>query len=169
MLDIGWSEMAIIAVIALFVIGPRELPKVLRTLGRYAGKIKAVAREFQDSIDEAVRESEIGEVKKQIEAAGRTDFTKKIADTVDPERKIGKAMDFTEITRSAKSSGETKSDDASAGGDKETPAATSNGASGAQQADTDTAAPKTQDKPAASAEPASQPASAEATSDKAGA
>ena len=44
MLDVGWSEMAIVAVVALFVIGPKELPRALRTVGRYAGKIKAVAR-----------------------------------------------------------------------------------------------------------------------------
>ncbi len=97
MLDIGWSEMAIIAVIALFVIGPRELPRMLRTVGRYAGKIRGMAREFQDGIDEAVREAELDEVKKQIESAQRIDVKKSIEDAVDPERKIGKAMDFSNL------------------------------------------------------------------------
>ena len=58
MLDLGWSEMAIIATVALFVIGPKDLPKALRTAGRYGGKVKALAREFQSSIDEAVKEAE---------------------------------------------------------------------------------------------------------------
>ncbi len=94
MLDIGWSEMAIVAVIALFVIGPRELPRLLRTVGRYAAKVRGMAREFQDGIDEAVREAELDEVRKQIESAGRVDVGKAIEDAVDPERSIGKAMDF---------------------------------------------------------------------------
>ena len=161
MLDIGWSEMAIIAVVALFVIGPRELPKVLRTLGRYAGKIKAVAREFQDSIDEAVRESEIGEVKKQIEAAGRTDFTKKVAETVDPENKIGKAMDFTEITRAKPKTNEPKADEGTA---EDKTAEATNGAGAPTSA-----SPDKSEKPASGSEQEAQAKPAEAGADKAGA
>jgi len=71
-LDLGWSEMAIIATVALFVIGPKDLPKALRTAGRYGGKIKALAREFQSSIDEAVKEAEkdlhLEEVKKGVQS-----------------------------------------------------------------------------------------------------
>ena len=72
MLDLGWSEMAIIATVALFVIGPKDLPKALRTAGRYGGKVKALAREFQSSIDEAVKEAEkdlhLDEVKKGVQS-----------------------------------------------------------------------------------------------------
>lgn len=110
MLDIGWSEMAIVAVVALFVIGPRELPRLLRTVGRYAAKVRGMAREFQDGIDEAVREAELDEVRKQIESAGRVDVGKAIEDAVDPERSIGKAMDLRhsdgEKEAGAKSAGE---------------------------------------------------------------
>lgn len=95
MLDIGWSEMAIIAVVALFVIGPRELPRMLRAIGHYAAKIRGMAREFQQGIDDAVRESELDEVKKQIESAQRIDVGKTIQDTVDPERRLDRAMDFS--------------------------------------------------------------------------
>ncbi len=95
MLDIGWSEMAIIAVVALFVIGPRELPRMLRAIGHYAAKIRGLAREFQQGIDEAVRESELDEVKKQIESAQKLDVGKAIQNTVDPERRIDRAMDFS--------------------------------------------------------------------------
>ena len=101
MLDIGWSEMAIVAVVALFVIGPRELPRMLRTFGRYAAKVRGMAREFQDGIDEAVREAELDEVRKQIESAGKIDIGKTIEDTVDPERRIGKAMDFRDVGKPA--------------------------------------------------------------------
>ena len=72
MLDLGWSEMAIIATVALLVIGPKDLPVALRTLGRYGGKVKALAREFQTSIDDAVKEAErdlhLEEVKKEVQA-----------------------------------------------------------------------------------------------------
>jgi len=101
MFDIGWSEMAVIVVVALFVVGPRDLPKVIRTFGRYAGKIRGMAREFQDSIDEAVREAELDEVKKQIEQAARFDIDKTISNTVDPGGEIGKAMDMTATAKPA--------------------------------------------------------------------
>lgn len=166
MLDIGWSEMAIVAVVALFVIGPRELPKVLRTLGRYAGKIKAVAREFQDSIDEAVRESEIGEVKKQIEAAGRTDIKKKFADTIDPDRKIGKAMDFTEITRANKKSDDPKPDDAAATEDGAASAKSTNGTTPAVTSPDGNAAASSE-KPGSASEAETPAAPADAGADKA--
>jgi sec-independent protein translocase protein TatB len=114
MLDIGWSEMAIIAVVALFVIGPKDLPKVLGTIGRYAGKVKAMAREFQDTIDEAVREADLDEVKKQIEKVGRLDVKKSISDTIDPEGKIGKALDFKGFPQTSKSGGDRRADGESA-------------------------------------------------------
>lgn len=108
MLDLGWSEMAIVAVVALFVIGPRELPRLLRAVGRYAAKVRGMAREFQDGIDEAVREAELDEVRKEIESAGRVDMGKAIEDAVDPERSIGKAMDFrrSDEEKDAKTAGE---------------------------------------------------------------
>ena len=97
MLDIGWSEMAIVAVVALFVIGPRELPRMLRTVGHYAAKIRGMAREFQEGIDDAVREAELDEVKKQIESVKTIDVRKSIENTIDPEKRIGKAMDFSDV------------------------------------------------------------------------
>ena len=74
MLDLGWSEMAIIAVVALFVIGPKDLPKALRTLGHYGGKVRGLAREFRSSIDEVVREAELDEVKNQIQSVTNMDL-----------------------------------------------------------------------------------------------
>ena len=112
MFDIGWSEMAIVAVDALFVIGPRDLPKALRTVGRYAGKLRAMAREFQSSIDEAVREAELDEVKKQIESVAKLDVPKSISNAIDPEGEIGKGMDFTQI---GETPSEPKKDDEAAG------------------------------------------------------
>ena len=74
MLDLGWSEISIIAVVALFVIGPKDLPKALRTLGHYGGKVRGLAREFRSSVDEVVREAELDEVKNQIQSVTNMDL-----------------------------------------------------------------------------------------------
>ncbi len=62
MLDLGWSEILIIGVVALIVVGPKDLPKMLRTLGQYAGRAKSIAREFQRSMDDAARQADIEEL-----------------------------------------------------------------------------------------------------------
>ena len=64
MLDIGWTEMLVLVVVALFVVGPRDIPRALRVVGRWVGKIKGLAREFQDTVEDAVRESELEDVRK---------------------------------------------------------------------------------------------------------
>ena len=92
MLDLGWSEMAIIAALALFVIGPKDLPKALRTLGHYGGKVRGLAREFRASIDDAMREAELDEVKNQIQSVTNMDLdtaldaTERLADNSEPPR-----------------------------------------------------------------------------------
>jgi sec-independent protein translocase protein TatB len=79
MFDIGWSELVVIAVVALIAIGPKELPGVLRTVGAYMGKIRRMASEFQGQFQEAMREAEMADLKKQVDemtdtAKGFTDF-----------------------------------------------------------------------------------------------
>ena len=75
MFDIGWSEMAVILAVALIVIGPKDLPKVARTVGRWTAKGRALAREFQNSLEEMAREAELDKVKSEIERASRIDPT----------------------------------------------------------------------------------------------
>jgi sec-independent protein translocase protein TatB len=80
MFDIGWSELVVIAVVALIAIGPKELPGVLRAVGNYMGKIRRMASEFQGQFQEAMREAEVADLKKSVdemtESASRsfTDF-----------------------------------------------------------------------------------------------
>ena len=71
MLDIGWTEILIVMGIAIVVVGPKELPKVLRTVGKWRGKASAYARDFQRSIEDAADYSEMDAVKKEIEEANR--------------------------------------------------------------------------------------------------
>src|SRR5262249_36062492 len=67
MFDIGWGELVVIGIVALIAIGPKELPTVLRTLGQYMAKIRRMAAEFQGQFQEAMREAELAELKKQAE------------------------------------------------------------------------------------------------------
>jgi sec-independent protein translocase protein TatB len=67
MFDIGWSELVVIGIVALVVIGPKELPGVLRTLGQGMTKIRRLASEFQGQFQEAIREAELSELKKEAE------------------------------------------------------------------------------------------------------
>lgn len=66
MFDMGWSELLLVAVIAIVFIGPKDLPRVMRTLGQYVSKIRGMAREFQNSFEDLARESELEELRKQV-------------------------------------------------------------------------------------------------------
>ncbi len=67
MFDISWTEFLLIGVIALIVIGPKELPGVMRTLGQYTRKIRSMAADFQNQFQEAMREAEMADLKKQVD------------------------------------------------------------------------------------------------------
>ena len=78
MFDIGWSELVVIAVVALIAIGPKELPGVLRMVGQWMGKARKMAAEFQGQFQEAMREAEMADLKKTFDevkeaATGFTD------------------------------------------------------------------------------------------------
>ena len=77
MFDIGWGELVVIGIVALIAIGPKELPTVLRTLGQYMGKIRRMAADFQGQFQEALREAEMADLKKQADDLHSTvkDFT----------------------------------------------------------------------------------------------
>ena len=67
MFDISWTEFLLIGVVALIVIGPKELPTVMRTLGQYTRKIRGMAADFQNQFHEALREADMADLKKQVD------------------------------------------------------------------------------------------------------
>jgi sec-independent protein translocase protein TatB len=67
MLDISWTEFLLIAVVALIFIGPKELPGVLRTMGQWTRRVRSMASDFQSQFQEAMREAEMADLKKQVD------------------------------------------------------------------------------------------------------
>ncbi|MFP5515943.1 MAG: Sec-independent protein translocase protein TatB [Alphaproteobacteria bacterium] len=93
MFDIAWSELMVIAVIALVVIGPKDLPKAIFTLGKWVRKARGVAREFQTHIDDMMRETELDELRKEALKTRDLNIKKMMEDTIDPKWEVGKAFD----------------------------------------------------------------------------
>lgn len=65
MLDVAPQELLLVAIVALLVIGPKDLPKAMRFVGKWVGKARGVARQFRSGIDTMIRESELAEMEKQ--------------------------------------------------------------------------------------------------------
>jgi sec-independent protein translocase protein TatB len=98
MFDFSWSELALIAAVALIVIGPKDLPRALRTAGMWARKARTISREFQSSIEQMVREAELDDVKKEIEAATSLNLENEIKNTIDPTGSLAESLKAPELT-----------------------------------------------------------------------
>ncbi|MFO0349932.1 MAG: Sec-independent protein translocase protein TatB [Alphaproteobacteria bacterium] len=81
MFDIGWSELVVIAIVALVVIGPKDLPQAFRVAGQWMAKARLMAQEFQSHIDEMMRQSDVEEMKREFRDMTRVpEFEKLEAD-----------------------------------------------------------------------------------------
>ncbi|MEP1586885.1 MAG: Sec-independent protein translocase protein TatB [Tateyamaria sp.] len=69
MFDLGWTEMLVVGVVALIVIGPKDLPVVFRNVGRWIGKAKGMAREFSSAMNQAADESGVRDLQKTLKTA----------------------------------------------------------------------------------------------------
>lgn len=96
MFDFSWSELGLIAVVALLVIGPKDLPRVMRILGQWMGRARAIAREFQGSLDQMMHEAELDDIKHNIDRATHFDLNREIRNTIDPKGEIERS--FTDPT-----------------------------------------------------------------------
>lgn len=92
MFDLSWSEILVIGTAAIIFIGPKELPGALRTAGQWMGKARALAREFQNSVDDMIRESELEKIKTEVDKLGSGDLQKHIEGAIDPEGEINRAF-----------------------------------------------------------------------------
>lgn len=87
MLDVGWSEMLVILIVALIVIGPKELPGAIRKVTQFVRKAQGMAREFQSSLDEIGREEEFQELKRTAQSIRSTNMDDAL-DKLDPSGAI---------------------------------------------------------------------------------
>ena len=108
MFDIGWSELVVIAVVALIAIGPKELPGVLRMVGQWMGKARKMAAEFQGQFQEAMREAEMADLKKTFDEVkeAATGFTDGNVMT-SLQKDVGDALRIDDIDKPAVSATDT--------------------------------------------------------------
>lgn len=102
MFDIGWSELLVIAIVALVVIGPKDLPHAFRTAGQWMAKARAMAREFQTHVDDLMRESQVDDLKREF-----TDMTRAPElDGLESELMTGHVRDATPAQKLTKADAE---------------------------------------------------------------
>jgi len=97
MFDIGWSELLIVAVVAIIVVGPKDLPAMLRSIGKIVGQLRRLAGEFTQQFEEAIRDSELSDVQNSIR-----DIT-----SMDPMRDLENSIDKSIADERNAASGET--------------------------------------------------------------
>ncbi|HJN25988.1 MAG TPA: Sec-independent protein translocase protein TatB [Rhodospirillales bacterium] len=97
MFDIGWQELFIVAVLGLIVVGPKDLPRALRTIMGLVRKGRMMARDFQDGLDEVVREADLDDMKNKIENLTDDDITSQVQDALDPTGDLAGDLGMNEI------------------------------------------------------------------------
>ncbi|MAO56662.1 MAG: twin-arginine translocase subunit TatB, partial [Rhodospirillaceae bacterium] len=78
MFDIGWQELFIVAILAIIVIGPKDLPRAVRTVTQAIRKLRSMAGEFQAGLDEVAREAELDDIRREANKIANYDVTKDI-------------------------------------------------------------------------------------------
>src|ERR1700751_1203330 len=97
LLDFGWSELMLIGVVALIVIGPKDLPKALRVAGFWVRKARTLSREFQSSVEQMVREAELDEMRQELKKAPEIDLEKEFRQAVDPTGSLAESLKPPEL------------------------------------------------------------------------
>jgi sec-independent protein translocase protein TatB len=92
MFDIGWSEMLIIGVVVLVVLGPKELPHALKTFSHWMRAARKLGSEFQSGVNEIVREAELEDAKRELQKISSHSISDKIEKAIDPSGDLKKAI-----------------------------------------------------------------------------
>ncbi len=92
MFDIGWQEIFIIGILALIVVGPKDLPQAVRTISQWIRKARSMASELQGGVNEMIREAELDDIKKQITDAKSFDLQAELEKNIDPSGEIADGL-----------------------------------------------------------------------------
>lgn len=94
MFDLGWSELMLVGVIAVLILGPKELPKAMRTMAKWVRKARLLAGDFQRHIDDVVREAELEDLRTEANKLAHQDLGKKIDQAIDPDGSVARGLEF---------------------------------------------------------------------------
>src|SRR5882757_9344451 len=98
MFDLGWDEMVVIGVVALVVLGPKELPNALRTVSMLMKNARKLAGEFQSGVNEIIREADLDEARKKLAEVNKGSIQSAIEKAVDPTGEMKTALkEATEV------------------------------------------------------------------------
>lgn len=146
MFDLGWQEFLLVAIITVIVVGPKDLPRVVRSVSQFVRKARSMAREFQTSLEEVAREAELDDVRREVQSISKDGIGKSIEKQIDPDGSMResvedarKSANAEEIEAEMKSlEGETRK---VASGSPSSSAASSSAASSSSQSSSATALP----------------------------
>ena len=99
--DLSMTELMLIGVVALVVIGPKDLPKALRVAGFWVKKARTLSREFQSSVDQMIREAELDEMRQELKKASEIDLDKEFRHTIDPTGSLAESLKPPELPKFA--------------------------------------------------------------------
>ena len=97
--DLSMTELMLIGVVALVVIGPKDLPKALRVAGFWVKKARTLSREFQSSVDQMIREAELDEMRQEFKKASELDIEKEFRNPIDPTGSLAKSLKPPELPK----------------------------------------------------------------------
>ena len=97
--DLGMSELLLIGVVALVVIGPKDLPKALRVAGFWVRKARTLSREFQSSVEQMIREAELDEMRQELKKATEIDLEEQFRETIDPTGSLAESLKPPELPK----------------------------------------------------------------------
>lgn len=97
--DLSMTELMLIGVVALVVIGPKDLPRALRVAGFWVKKARTLSREFQSSVEQMIREAELDEMRQELKKASELDIEKEFRNTIDPTGSLAEGLKPPELPK----------------------------------------------------------------------
>jgi len=97
--DLSMSELLLIGAVALVVIGPKDLPRALRTAGYWVRKARTLSREFQSSVEQMIREAELDDMRQELKKATEVDFEREFRQSIDPTGDLAESLKPPELPK----------------------------------------------------------------------
>jgi sec-independent protein translocase protein TatB len=97
MFDFAWSELGLIALVSVLVLGPKQLPETMRTMAKVMRRVRSLGAEFQGHVNEMIREAELQELRDQVQKLSSTSVTSELTKMIDPTGEVSNALAPPEI------------------------------------------------------------------------